>query len=404
MKKILKRFFKIFLYSVMSVFAVIILALLSFWLELKSSVPLPTPTGNYEVGRTALHWIDTSRTDSLSPKPYSKRELIVWIWYPASITKSDSVVAYDRAEWEQPSTESPGFLSYFWGRDGAKIHPHSFQNPKLSDKQTKYPVIIMKSGIGTMAIDYTTYAEELASHGYIVIGSDAPYSTFAVAFPDGRIINRTSEGNPGEVASQSENGNYRLNRLVRIWSDDAHFVLNQLEHLNTVDSTSNFFGHLDLESVGIFGHSFGGATAAQFCLDDSRCKAGVDLDGAPFGTVIQKGIDKPFMFLLADHSGETDTISMKIKANINDIYNSFPDKHIYISLKGAQHFNFGDFPFQYEVLTSRLSHSTGSIGGRHGLEVASACLRTFFDEHLKGQSSILNMELQIKYPEIRFEK
>ena len=30
---------------------------------------------------------------------------------------------------------------------------------------------------------------------------------------------------------------------------------------------------LEIARLGVFGHSFGGATALQFCHDDSRCKA-----------------------------------------------------------------------------------------------------------------------------------
>lgn len=403
--KIFKRLFKIFFYSVITVIAIIVIALFSFWLELKFEVTLPAPTGDLAVGRTTFHWVDGSRTDSLSPKPYTKRELVVWMWYPAAKTKSDSRVDYLPAEWEKAINEQVGFvLRNFFSRDGAKIHPHSFQNAKLSDAQTKYPIILLKSGIGTMATDYTTFAEDLASHGYIVVGTDAPYSTWLVVFPDGRVVRRTAEGNPGEAEYPSEYRNRVLNRLIGIWSEDTRFVLNKLEQLNTIDSSSQFWGHLDIQSVGVFGHSFGGATAAQFCLDDPRCKAGADVDGAPYGSVIQKGINKPFLFLLADHSDESDSVSMQIKSNIETIYNSSPDEHIWISLRGAKHFNFSDTPFQSEVLASRIFGATGSIGGRRGLEVASVCLRTFFDEHLKGQSPSLIRGLPNKFPEVRFEK
>ena len=183
-KYFFKRIFKIILYGFLSVIAIIVIVLFSFWVEIKSNVTLPIPTGKFEVGRIALNWIDSSRTDSLSPKPYSKRELVVWIWYPASVAKSDSVVDYDRAVWEKKIDFQTDFLfRNFFARDGSKIHPHGFLNSKLSDSQAKYPILIMKSGIGTRAIDYTTIAEDLASHGYIVVGSDAPYSTFRVVLP-----------------------------------------------------------------------------------------------------------------------------------------------------------------------------------------------------------------------------
>jgi len=67
------------------------------------------------------------------------------------------------------------------------------------------------------------------------------------------------------------------------------FVLDRLERLNTSDASGKFTGRLDMTRVGVFGHSFGGAAALQFCHEDSRCKAGIDVDGAPHGSAIQAG-------------------------------------------------------------------------------------------------------------------
>jgi predicted dienelactone hydrolase len=41
-----------------------------------------------------------------------------------------------------------------------------------------------------LTIDFTTLAEDLASHGYVVVGFDAPYRTFVVVLPDNRVVIR----------------------------------------------------------------------------------------------------------------------------------------------------------------------------------------------------------------------
>ena len=46
--------------------------------------------------------------------------------------------------------------------------------------------------------------------------------------------------------------------------------------------------------VGVFGHSLGGATAAQLMHDDRRVRAGIDLDGTLYGPVTTAGLDRPF--------------------------------------------------------------------------------------------------------------
>jgi hypothetical protein len=284
------------------------------------------------------------------------------------------------------------------------VHSNSTNNPKLLQEQAKFPIILLKSGIGTLATDYTTFAEDLASHGYIVVANDSPYSTFVVVYANGRVIGKTAQGNPGEIGASSAYRNHLLNNLIRVWSDDTKFIFYKLEQLNTLDSSNRFFGRLDLNSVGILGHSFGGATALQFCHDNPICKAGIDMDGAPFGTVVQTGLKKPFMFLLADHAGEKDSLSIQIKSNIEEIYNALPESRVWISLVGAKHFNFTDMALTKEKFVFRLFGATGPIGNRRGLEVVAACVRTFFDVYLKGQPVTKIKSLANQYSEVRIAK
>lgn len=401
-KSILGLIGRVIRYGFLSGIAILVLTLLCFWLEIRSDVTLPKPTGKFDVGRIAFHWVDSARTDSLSPQPYAKRELIAWIWYPATVTAADTVVDYDRAEWSRKVNYSSSWLfRTFFARDGSQVHAHAHVSPRPAGSPKPFPILLMRSGIGTRAVDYTTIAEELASHGYVVVGSDAPYSTFKVAFPDGRVIDKTYAGNPGEAPVASEQRDQVLNRLIGIWSADARFVLDQVERLNA-DSTGLFHGRLDTASVGIFGHSFGGATAAQFCHDDPRGKAGVDMDGAPYGSVVGQGFDKPFMFLLADHADENDPVSLRIKSDIRSIYSALPDSRVWIYLKGAQHFNFCDMALQREFVVMRVFGGTGSIGATHGMEVISTSLRIFFDQHLQGLNTSVH-DLKGAYPELEVE-
>jgi pimeloyl-ACP methyl ester carboxylesterase len=144
-------------------------------------------------------------------------------------------------------------------------------------------------------------AEDLASHGYFVVGFDAPYRSFVVVLPEGRIVPRLPQYNV-----ENANGNLAdpvIGKLLGMWTSDTKFVVDRLQKLNE-DKASEFRGRMDLNRLGMFGHSFGGATALQFCHDDSRCRATVDLDGIPFGSVVREGLTKPCMFVLSDHTRE----------------------------------------------------------------------------------------------------
>jgi hypothetical protein len=51
----------------------------------------------------------------------------------------------------------------------------------------------MRAGLADLTTDYTTLAEDLASHGYVVVGFDAPYRSGVVVLPGGRVIGRAPQ-------------------------------------------------------------------------------------------------------------------------------------------------------------------------------------------------------------------
>ena len=64
-----------------------------------AEVTMPQPTGSYAVGRTIYEWSDSSRAERYSDDPAAKRELQVWVWYPA-----------EPASGAQPDAYLPGML------------------------------------------------------------------------------------------------------------------------------------------------------------------------------------------------------------------------------------------------------------------------------------------------------
>jgi predicted dienelactone hydrolase len=254
--------------------------------------------------------------------------------------------------------------------------------------------------------NYSTLAEDLASHGYVVVGFDAPYRTSVVVFPDGRVMRRTPENNAELCEGQEQAQRERcVNRVLTAWIANIGFVLDRLEGLNTADPSDKFKTRLDMTRVGVFGHSFGGATALQFCHDDSRCKAGIDVDGQPFGSVIQDGLHQPFMFVLSDHSRESGAETRQIKANIQSIYDHLPpDGRLQIAIRGANHFLFSDdgaLLKSHIVMRTLRGVGIVRIEGRRQLAVTAYCLHSFFDAYLKGASvSPLKISSPL-YPEIQ---
>jgi dienelactone hydrolase len=401
--------------AVLAIFGALAVAVLlgSLWLERRTEITLPTPTGRFAVGRAVYDWTDVRTPDVLAPVSGTKRELLVWIWYPAPAGQSSAVVD----DYQPLYLRAPGgdasvpliFRPLTWvfellSHDPSRVHGHSLRNVDVSPQQRSYPVVIMRAGASLEVTNYSTLAEDLASHGYVVVGFDAPYRTGQVVFPDGRVISRRPENNP-ELYSGEELTRL-ASKLLAAWTGDIAFVLDRLQRLNASDTAGRFRGRLDLTRVGVFGHSFGGATAAQFCSQDSRCTAGIDVDGSLHGSVIQAGIHKPFMFLLSDHGDfSSDAETHQIQADIQSVYDRLPaDGRLRISIRGANHFTFTD---DGAVLKSRLLRGIlrllGMLGidGRRQLAITAYCVHSFFDTHLKGAGAPLLKMSPPLYPEIR---
>jgi len=382
---------------------VVLLALL--WREHKTGITLPAPTGHFAVGRTTYAWVNNAEKDELAPSPGAAREVLVWIWYPSVAVTSAAPAEYLPSAWRLALAQHSGALmSQFLTRDLSLVQAHGTSNPDVSSEQRSYPVVIMRPGGGALTTDFTTLAEDLASHGYIVVGFDAPYRTFVVVLPDGRVVIRPPRNDPEDM--EAGQANRLINRLLPMWTSDTKFVVSQLERLNAADPSGKFTGRLDMQRLGMFGHSFGGAQTLQFCHDDPRCKAGIDIDGAPYGSVVQEGLKQPFMFILSDHSRElSDPASRRIGADIQSIYGRLPNGRLLITIRGANHFSFSDemlLKSHYFIGLLRM-FGFGGLDGRRGLTITSEYVHTFFDIYLRAAPSTLLTSVSAQYPEIQFE-
>jgi dienelactone hydrolase len=270
--------------------------------------------------------------------------------------------------------------------------------------------------MGTSRLLHASQAEYLASHGYIVVTLDHTYNTVATVFPDGRVTGYSSE--PMDM-----DRNTATNKNLNAWSADIKFVLEQVGKMNSGDMTSRFTGKLDMDSIGIMGHSFGGATAFQVSTSLPQLKAGIDLDGSLFNLDQTYDITKPFMFMQSQNfikmrekskSGMTDAELERInlsREDFNTIIKNMDKEYRIIEqavqhggalvyIQGADHYNFTDFQFYSSLL--KLMGLTGEINGSRGAEIVNHYVLDFFDKHLRGTGGVLLQGPNSKYPEVVF--
>jgi dienelactone hydrolase len=372
--------------------------LLYIVIQRNRSVTLPTPTGHYAVGRVFYDWTDGSRQETLTSSTGHDRELTVWIWYPADPQPGAAPASYLPKAWAHARDHTRGLGSVLF-QSATSIHAHAFANVPVSSEEDSYPVLIFEPGLGPTVSDYTTLLEDLASHGYIIIGINPTYSASVVVFSDGRIVEQSANGNIPDNASVSETKRIG-DQLVQVWAEDMSFAMDQARKLNA-DPQSLFAGHMDLTRIGVFGHSFGGAAAAEVCHLDVRCKAGANLDGYPYGDVVQSGLHQPFLFLWSAGNDSNDAHYRQAVQDINMIYNRLETGY-QVTIQGARHFNFTDYAVEFSPALKLLG-MLGPIDGRRGLQISSAYVLAFFDASLKEGDPSLLQGFSTDFPEVKFE-
>jgi predicted dienelactone hydrolase len=392
----MKRLVKSLLILLLLIVLVLASSIVFAEIRRNQTLVLPAPTGPYAVGRMEYDWTDQSRTDPLAPQAGTKRKLVVWAWYPTIRVSGARVAPYLPPTWAQLSDQQHGRFGQLLFQRTDSIQTHSVENTPLATASARYPVLIFEPGLGNIPTQYTTFLEDLASHGYIIFAIVPTYSSDVVVFPDGRVAKATAAGNPSDASNVQTAGN----RLVTVWAQDVIFVMNQLDQLNATPGTM-WSQHLDLTRLGVFGHSFGGATAAQVCQMDTRCKAGIDLDGAFFGPVVQTGLEKPFMVIQSDQGSCSTSGCRSFQNEVRAILRSVPSSERYsLSIKGTQHFNFSDYAVSFSP--ARALGLLGSIDGMRGLQITRAYVRAFFDTFLDQAPSPLLQGPTIAYPEVQF--
>jgi predicted dienelactone hydrolase len=373
------------------------------WIDHSRETVLTAPSGSYNVGRVTYDWIDAERLNPYAPDAGTKQELAVWLWYPAEAVTSSQTAEYLPSYWRSALESHQGFvMSRFLSRDLSRVKSHSWSDAAVSRQEATYPVIVLRAGGGALSSDYTSIAEDLASHGYVVVSIDAPYRTVVTAFPDGRVALRNTQSDFDSVPYAA--AEKAATQAMGVWVQDVKFVLQRLKELNLNDPSGRFEGRLDLQRVGIVGHSLGGATAAQFCHDDPQCKAGIDIDGIPFGTVVQESLHQPFFFILSDHRKETGREAPIVAGKMESIYRKLPaETRWQVMIDGANHFSFSDQMFTKSPVMMFVLQTigvTGTLKKRRGIEIASSCVHTFFDVYLKGAPTGQLTALPSQYPEV----
>ncbi|MGP4103677.1 alpha/beta hydrolase family protein, partial [Nonomuraea sp. KM90] len=224
-------------------------------------------------------------------------------------------------------------------------------------------------------------AEDLASRGYVVAGIDHTYESYATTFPDGRIaecLACDSDSDPGFGAG-----------LVAGRAADVSFVLDQLP--SKWDGTDR----IDRARIAMVGQSIGGASAMAAMVNDSRVRAGIDMDGTTYARIPKSGLSRPFMFL-----GSARHVSGGPAPTWDRDWKLLTGWKRWIVLTGAEHQSFTDGPLLADALG--IKSLPGALPAARAAELTRTYVAAFLDQHLKARRQPLLDKPSARNPEARF--
>ena len=297
---------------------------------------------------------------------------MVSIFYPASPASWRPPEPYFEPIWD---TGLPRSTTVLFGKEiltnprpaevPTNLVSHALPGLPLLEGTNRFPILVYAHGGQYFRRDNIHKMTELASYGYVVISADY-YDAWFSYLPDGTLAVYDPETDYAHV-----NLSIGLHDMSLL---DTRFLLNELERMDRSDS--RFGGRLNLNQIGAFGWSFGGAVIADACRSDARVKAAVLYDAAFWSApdVTLNGLTKPFLCI---HSMKPPNPSWPTPA-INLVNRALKDAYFF-QIADSDHDVFSDVDlidkptlFTYQTTALILAYT-----------------RAFFDHYLLGRTTPL---------------
>jgi len=315
----------------------------------------PQVTGNLKVATAKYTWVDQNRIETFSKKK-ENRALTVEFWYP-----------------------------------------------KTKKANETYPLVVFSHGaFGFSGSNHSTF-EELASHGYVVASIGHTYHAFYTLDTSGKLtivntdfLNSVYAINAMDDVKQAQEIFDTEQKWMKLRTDDENFVLDTiLSKTKGSKKANSMFSLINPEKIGLFGHSLGGASAAELGRERTDIDAVIDLDGTMLGeeTGVKKDgkailIDTPYPVpLLNIYAEDHYTNAKKL---VGDDYDNFvATKNArcadYVVIKNAGHLNFTDLPLFSPILAKKLG--VGTVDARYCIDTTNKIVLQFFNGYLKDKGT-----------------
>lgn len=362
------------------------------------------PIGPYAVGTTTYDLVDSNRNEIYGHQTGQARKIRIQLWYPTEGGAEGQI-----GKWIEDGTVVPRRLMevfsspQFLMDQSALIDSNSIVDAPIRADMEELPIVIISHGWTGFRNLHSDFGEMLASSGYLAVSIDHTYGSVGLIFEDGQIVKH----DPNALPSRDEDDHFILyaKDLVETYSRDSQFVMDHLTRLNSGDFgqasgydevlLKSFKDHLEVEALGVIGHSTGGGGVVKFALRDERVKAVVGLDPwvEPIGAAgLEEGLMQEAIFFRSTQwTGGINDSFVKILA-LNDV----KAPRIY-EIEGSTHQDF-TMMYQFGPLPQLIGIS-GKLDSMYSGSIQRDFILQFMDQQLRYMETDID-ELVDRYDEV----
>ncbi len=350
---------------------------------------VPEPTGMHEVGTLSFTVLDEQRAELYGANPGSPRRFMIQVWYPAETTEG-----FERSLWVDGGVPVVQSLARDWNLPSfvlnhlRHVKAHAYVEAPILEGNSTHPVVIISHGWSGSRNLHTDFAEQLASNGYIVISIDHTYGSVATVFSDNDIAVIDRRALP--LRSQTDQFLTYANTLVNTYAGDISSTIDYLSVLNQ-ESHSMFKGRLNLERIGVVGHSTGGGAAVKAATEDARITSVIGMDAWVEPLLEEElisGIHQP-TFLLRSQGWEISLNNPYLKTLTETSSNT-----TLYQINGTTHYDFG-MVYMVSPLASVIGIK-GSFSGSSLSRILNDLMEDFFGQTLQEGAT----EFSVNHPSL----
>ncbi|WP_236588162.1 alpha/beta hydrolase family protein [Tumebacillus amylolyticus] len=210
------------------------------------------------------------------------------------------------------------------------------------------PVVVYSPAMGVDRDLYQYNISQLVQAGYVVVTVGAAYETLFTVMPDGEFLRQ------GAALEGFDFGDFdALRKLVEVRRLDLLQVLDELAVWNEQDPLLK--GQLDLNGIGLIGHSLGGAAVYALAEEDSRVKAVVLQDPSLHLPAYEREVQVPLLLQRQMNTSRDDLAKSGMQESVKEatlsgqrlLFDRAKGFRSLIKIKGANHMTFCDFPILF---------------------------------------------------------